>query len=263
MKMRRIDLNKLPFNLNWNARAALAQQQINDGTKQPKDASLIWSEVKPSLKELSNGKCWYCESREARSDNAVDHFRPKSVYPWFTCDIKNFRYSCTFCNSIRNNPDTGESAGKGDHFPLLNGVRAHDALTRNTEDYVLIDPCVAADVGLLDFRDDGFPCAKYPKEQEVRYKRAIDSIKYYHLDHPDLNEARRQLSLQISEWVEGADAIYSEADQLDAKQQKAFSIFVESIGRAIDKGSPFSVFAKKMLKGYRTRPWVDDLLDCA
>lgn len=260
--MRRIDLSKLKADAAWDVKAKIAQQSIDSGLKNPKSLSHIWSAAKDRLKDLSSGKCWYCEAREDRSDNAVDHFRPKSIYPWFACDLRNFRYACTFCNSVRKNPERDQNSGKGDHFPLFGGSIATNHQERNSEDYVLIDPCVTKDVGLLDFTDDGRPRAKYPN-QKIRNKRAEDSIKYYHLDHPDLNEARRQLALQIAEWIEGADAIYGDNDQMDAKKEKAFASFVESIARTIDKSSPFSVFAKKMIKGYQDRPWIEDLLDCA
>jgi len=181
---------------------------------------------------------------------------------WSAYEISNYRYACTFCNSIRMNPETGESAGKGDHFPLFNGVRATTAAQLNVEDVVLLDPCRGTDPGLLDFREDGKPCAKYP-DQPKRCTRAEQSIHYYHLDHPDLVETRRQLALQIKEWIDGADAIFDEIDQGDPKQERAFSRLVESICRALGEGAEFSVFARRIVDGFRNRPWVEDLLQCA
>lgn len=260
--MRRIDLRKLNPSPDWRARAQSKQSEIDNGFIEAKAASSIWSELKPQLKDLSNGKCWYCESREDRSDNAVDHFRPKSLYPWFALDYENFRFACTYCNSIRKNPETGESGGKGDHFPLFSGTKASNRVERNTEDYILIDPCEPADVGLLDYKEDGLPCAKYPS-QTNRNRRAIDSIKYYHLDHPDLVEARRLLALNIRDWIESADAIYDANDQGDPKTEKAFKGYVSNIAKAISVDAPFSVFAKKMVKGYQDREWIEVLLECA
>lgn len=259
--MRRIDQSKIAADAAWDALATTETAKVLAGTP-VKDCNSIWGNTKDRLKKISHGKCWYCEARQERSDNAVDHFRPKSIYPWLAFTLSNFRYACTFCNSIRTNPDTGETSGKGDHFPLLNGVRATNVASLNTEVVVLIDPCVATEPGLLDFKEDGTPCAKYPAQQ-VRNKRAVDSIKYYHLDHPELNETRRLLALQIKDWIEGADAIYTDIDQGNQNVERAFSKFVESIGRAIAENAEFSVFAKRMLDGYRDRPWVEDLLQCA
>lgn len=260
--MRRIDLRKLKIPINLENEAYQTQQRINAGVSETQAGYAVWSQLKPELKRLSNGKCWYCEAREDRSDNAVDHFRPKSIYPWFACDLENFRYSCTFCNSIRKNPDTGESSGKGNHFPLLEGKIARNAAERKKEKYTLLDPCKPTDVALLDFTDDGRPKPRYP-EQEIRAKRATESIRYYHLNHPDLNEVRRQLALDIREWIDGGDAVYSKLDQGDSNTEKAFEVFYSNIARAIDKDAPFSVFSKKMVKGYQDRPWIEDLLESA
>jgi uncharacterized protein (TIGR02646 family) len=259
--MRKIDLRKLNPSQDWKDRAQSKQTDINNNVIDAKKTSAIWSELKSKLKELSNNKCWYCESREERSDNAVDHFRPKSIYPWFALDYDNFRFACTFCNSIRKNPETGESAGKGDHFPLLSGNRATNRQQRNTEDKLLIDPCEPDDVRLLDFTDDGLPRARYPK-QIKRNQRAIDSIRYYHLDHPDLVEARRILAINIRDWVECADEIYDSIDQGDPKIEKAFRGYINNIAQVIAYDAPFSVFSKKMVKGFQDRDWIEDLLEC-
>ncbi|EMZ1487821.1 HNH endonuclease [Vibrio cholerae] len=260
--MRRIDLRKLNPSPDWRARAQSKQSEIDNGLIEAKAASSIWSELKPQLKDLSNGKCWYCESREDRSDNAVDHFRPKSLYPWFTLDYENFRFACTYCNSIRKNPETGESGGKGDHFPLLSGARALNRVQRNTEQYLLIDPCKTTDVSLLDFYDDGRPRPKYP-DVPAKNERIVLSIKYYHLDHPDLNEARRKLALDIRDWVEAGDELYPDFNTGKGSIDKAFETNLDNIARAIAFDAPFSVFAKKMVKGYQDREWIADLLECA
>tara|TARA_R110002072_G_scaffold105615_2_gene230887 strand:+ start:11476 stop:12258 length:783 start_codon:yes stop_codon:yes gene_type:complete len=260
--MRRIDLRKLNPSQDWKTRAQSKQSDIDNKVCEPKKGYSIWSELKPKLKEISNGKCWYCESREHRSDNTVDHFRPKSLYPWFTCDYENFRYACTFCNSIRINPDTGESSGKGDHFPLIKGTQAQNRIQRNTEQYVLIDPCKMTDVSLLDFYDDGRPKAKHPKDI-TKNKRAVDSIKYFHLDHPDLNEARRSLALDIRDWVETGDELYPDFNTGISGVDKAFETAVDSLARAISPDAPFSIFAKKMVKGYQDREWIEEFLGCA
>lgn len=256
--MRRIDQHQIQADVAWDRKAATEKAKVAAGTPVSKCQD-VWGEAKERLKRVSNGKCWYCESRQSRSDNAVDHYRPKSVYPWLAYDLSNFRYACTYCNSIRRNPETGELSGKGDHFPLFNGARATTPAQLNAEDVVLVDPCKGGDPGLLDFRADGWPCAKYPA-QAKRKDRAERSIRYYHLDHPDLVEARRLLALQIKDWVDGADALYKILDQGDLGTEQAFSRITESICRAISERAELSVFARRMVEGYKDRPWIDDLL---
>jgi uncharacterized protein (TIGR02646 family) len=245
----------------WQIMADAATAAVKQGAA-ISDYADVWRKAKPRLKALSHGKCWYCEARQERSDNAVDHFRPKSVYGWLAFDLANLRYSCTFCNSVRTNPETGETAGKGDHFPLFSGQRATSLATLKSEDVVLLDPCRGGDPGLLDFHDDGSPCARYPM-QSKRRERAEKSIHYYHLDHPELCESRRQLALQIKAWIDGADAIYQELDQGDPSIEHAFSRLAESLYRAISSVGEFSAFARRVVDGYRDRPWVEELLRCA
>lgn len=260
--MRRIDLRHIKLPEGWSDKASAIQENVDNKICEPEAGYQIWSELKPLLKELSYGKCWYCEARQERSDNAVDHFRPKSLYPWFSCDYENFRYACTFCNSIRKNLDTGETGGKGNHFPLINGEMATNRRERSLEQHVLLDPCKPNDAGYLDFTDDGRSRPRYP-DQKIRCQRAVESIKYYNLNMPDLNEVRRQLALDIQEWVDGIDAIYSEYDEGNPATEKALEVLSNNIARAIGERAPFSVFAKKMVKGYQDRPWVEALLECA
>jgi uncharacterized protein (TIGR02646 family) len=224
------------------------------------DYANVWGAAKARLKAVSHGKCWYCEARQERADNAVDHYRPKSLYPWLAFKLSNFRYACTFCNSIRKNPETGESAGKGNHFPLFNGARATNFAELKAEERILLDPCFGSDPGLLDFRDDGRPCARHPKDKK-QCERAEQSIHYYHLGHPELVESRRQLALQLAEWIDGADAIYPNID--DPNIEYAFSKFAESICRAMGERAEFSVFARRIVDGHRDKPWIEKLLQCA
>lgn len=261
MEMRRIDPNKIANDAAWNESAAAAELAVSGGAAVNNYAN-VWGAAKARLKSVSHGKCWYCEARQERADNAVDHYRPKSIYPWLAFKLTNFRYACTFCNSVRKNPETGESAGKGNHFPLFNNPRASNPNELNAEDRVLLDPCYGSDPGLLDFRDDGVPCARHP-EQPKRCSRAERSIHYYHLDHPELVESRRQLALQIKEWIDGADAIYPIIDQGDPKIELAFSKFAESICRSVSEGAEYSVFARRIVDGYRGKPWIEELLQCA
>lgn len=259
--MRKIDPNLIAADGDWDAKAVAAEVAVRCGMKVA-DFADVWRSAKERLKEVSRGKCWYCEARQERSDNAVDHFRPKSLYPWLAFKLHNFRYACTFCNSIRTNPDTGESEGKGDHFPLFAPPRATNDGELSGEDFVLLDPCRGGDPGLLDFKEDGLPCAKHA-DQIKRKERAEKSIHYYHLDHPELNEARRLLALQIRAWIDGADALYAKLDQGNPKNEHAFSRFAESICRTLADRAEFSVFARRVVEGFRDRPWIEDLLQYA
>ena len=66
-----------------------------------------WRILKIWLANLSDDKCWYCESKILRPNSDVDHFRPKAGvtcerqplaehdgYYWLAYDWQNFRLSC-------------------------------------------------------------------------------------------------------------------------------------------------------------------------
>lgn len=126
--MRYIDRAKLVKPAGWVARAQAASQAVADG-EDPNDHSAVWRDLKNGLADLLHDKCWYCESPVDRSDNAVDHFRPKNRvsdagrphtgYRWLAFDVNNFRYACTYCNSRRIDVDGDTAGGKADRFPLI------------------------------------------------------------------------------------------------------------------------------------------------
>src|SRR5262245_27764752 len=125
----------------------------------------VWTSLKEVLRDLSHGKCWYCESVDPRSDNAVDHYRPKGNvkdsdpphdgYWWLAFDRDNYRFSCTYCNSIRNSDKT--SGGKQDYFPLWEESKRARSADDDLDDELplLLDPTNPADVGLIAFAEDG------------------------------------------------------------------------------------------------------------
>jgi len=119
--MRFIDNRPLLAPEGWQERADVARNAVIDHGEDVNAYGAVWRELKDALAELSHDKCWYCEMRQERSDNAVDHFRPKAVYRWLAFSLRNFRYACTFCNSRRTDAGTGLTGGKGDHFPLEAG----------------------------------------------------------------------------------------------------------------------------------------------
>jgi uncharacterized protein (TIGR02646 family) len=245
----------------WRKKAADAQKKVRDGLNKPSDLSSVWGDLKPELSKLSFGKCWYCESRQTRSDNAVDHFRPKSDYPWLAFSYENYRFACSFCNSPHRNPVTGRSQGKSDFFPLLeNSPQATSEAEIASEQPILLDPCNAADPGLLDFLSDGTPCPRFA-DNPIFVRRVKESIRLYNLDHPELVEQRRVLSLKLDEWIKTANVLYPKVLNGDLLLQRAFQTFVGDIARALDDKAELSVFARRIVATHRAKPWIEPILD--
>lgn len=261
--MRWIDTSDLNPEQSWKTRAKAAQDEIDDknNNKQAKDAGSIWRDTKGLLKGLSFEKCWYCETREDRSDDCVDHFRPKDKYPWIACDITNFRYACMFCNEIRVDHKKKCSGGKGNNFPLFSGKPANNHNEKDQEAYILIDPCVIADVTLLDFTQNGLAHAKY-KDAPNRKRRAEESINAYHLNHSGLVEQRRILATRLESLIKSANRAFEELDQTSTEKHQNFSDFAREIGQMISSKARFSTFSRKVLKGH-THEWVSSVLEAA
>jgi len=220
----------------------------------------VWRDYKNPLKDASGDKCWYCEIKQERSDNAVDHFRPKDHYWWSAFSAENFRYSCTYCNSRRKNSDTGETEGKGNKFPLLDEtIKATCQAEERNETPMLLDPCRPREPGFLDFNEDGLPMPKF-SEGDIRYDRAIISIELYHLDNPDIVDKRRVLAAQLKEKIdEGAD-IYDRCDQGDQAIDSVFDGILAFLARALLDRAELSTFSRRVISGHREKEWVEILL---
>ena len=257
--MRFIDMSRLHLPNGWLEKAAEAKRKVKSREKTINDQSSVWSELKNDLANLSHQKCWYCECIQSRSDNAVDHFRPKSLYPWLAFDYRNYRYVCTFCNSKRKNPTTGETEGKGDDFPLVDETKRAKTETDNLnlEQPILLDPCKTNDVKLLDFRDDGTPCPRYESDP-VKKERVEKTIKLYHLDHPSLVEKRRILAFEISKKIEEIEDFLSRNPGQDPSES-----LLEDLQNFLNERSELTAFARRIIMGRRDLEWVEDLIRTA
>lgn len=224
----------------------------------------VWRSVKDTLSKVSYGKCWYCESKNTRSDNAVDHYRPKgrvaeepthTGYWWLAFDHENYRYCCTYCNSHRKDSDSGSAGGKQDHFPLADdGVRAFmpgDDL--EAEKPMLIDPCRLVDVIAIWFDETGQvrlnPSALMADSGAL--KRVEISTRYYHLNHPRTVAERKRVYRRITSKCKAADRLF-EAWQLgDASLKERYEDAIKELSRLLTRTSEFSAVAHCAIKGLR------------
>jgi len=274
--MRYIDLSTLSRALpvNWETRAANALTELT--TADPSErASIIdkysqlWREIAPLLGSLSYKKCWYCESREKRSDKSVDHFRPKRApiespghpgYWWLTFQWENYRYCCTYCNEKRVDRLNTTSGGKGSHFPLVDeNARAMNDAELRAETPVLLDPTTQTDVTLLYFDESG---AARPRPeaslQPILYNRASVSVRFYHLDHVDLTEARREVFREIKALVARGFTFYSEWNAGNQSSQEGFEFVINQLRKMVNLESEYSAAARDAILGLRDdkHPWL-------
>lgn len=237
--------------------------------------SSIWRDLRETLARLSNGKCWYCETKENRSDHVVDHFRPKNRvaecpnhtgYWWLAFDVSNYRYSCTFCNSLRKSERHKVAGGKADHFPIVDESSRALGPTDPIHDELpcLLDPRNRADPLLLTFQDDGTAVPRFDKENALlKHKRAAISIKVYHLNHPEIKEARFAIAEEIKKLVEEGDRAFLRQEGLAVAAiaaRESFDSIVRRIRLMIDEKAEYSRAAMATLLSYKTKPWIEAIL---
>lgn len=280
--MRYIDLTRLTIPPTKLAALRQAFCEIKDlppdeRRKAISERAAVWQVLKDDLADYGNNKCWYCESIQERSDNVVDHFRPKNAvrdckghegYWWIAFDWHNYRYACTFCNSRRHDDETDETGGKWDYFPVIDESKRcfcpNDDLT--LEEPQLLDPVRPRDPKLLWFEETGKVIERYTEvEDQRRFQRAKTSISLYNLNHSRLRERRQILFNDILELVRHADRIYKRLSLNgdDKSVEDGFDYVIGKLLAMTRESAEYSAAARAYLKGLRdsSRPWLDELLD--
>lgn len=269
--MRYIDIDDLVLPADWNMRASVAAAKVAKGGA-PDDDNKIWRDLKDGLGKLLDDKCWYCETPIPRSDNAVDHFRPKgrccdaahphNGYRWLAFEKSNYRYSCTFCNSRRKDVSNGTAGGKADRFPLLNeSKRLYEPGPLYQEEPALLDPCNLYDWELLGCQqEDGAPCATI--DSPTALQRVKISIEVYHLDHKPTCKLRHRLAVKLIAEIAQAKRFFLLSKD-DSNMQHEFLEIAKRIKKTINRNSPFSGEMIFILKGQRhtEHPWIQKLLE--
>jgi hypothetical protein len=285
--MRSIPFHQLRPSADWSSQAKRARVlvwaiaiEIADATEEELPQILkrlraeiakhagLWAKLKNEMADLSSGKCWYCESRETRSDLAVDHFRPKNEvkecathhgYWWLAFDPSNYRFACDLCNSSHENEAAGKTLGKSTHFPLLNeGTRVFDpSLNLKNERVALLDPAEEADPGLLGFLDEGTAVPRYSSvASPLFHNRAVISIGIYNLNDVRIREERQAIADEIKFQVARAEKYLTQAMGEDEAALDHFKEAVRIIQKLICKEAMFSSAARTVFAGFRDREWV-------
>lgn len=225
------------------------------------------------LAELSANKCWYCESFEKRSYTAVDHFRPKNAvkdcplhpgYWWLSLQPRNFRYSCTLCNSPKADPSGGPAFGKGTYFPLFD--EAHRVFEPDDdldqEEPQLLDPTIADDTLLLWFDEDGRAVPRYSETVRPRFwQRGQVSIDKYNLNDVNIKDARLGVFNDVRGLVKLGTTALDKFAVGDALGRDTFRHVAAQLKERMSKEAEFSATARAALLGLRDadHEWIDGL----
>lgn len=276
--MRFIDISLLQLPEGWQDRAERAFAEISElppeeRIKAINRRSKIWADLKETLENFSSGKCWYCETIQERSDNDVDHFRPKgrvvesekhNGYWWLAFEWENYRFSCTYCNRKRKDLISGVTGGKHDCFPLLDENTRAQSPDDNIEDeeHCLLDPTIPTDPGLIFF-DPGGEAVPYPKERNPRFfLRASISIKLYHLNFHKTRESRKILYNEVARLVRKGDRFFDLYAEGNKVAKDAMDEVMRRLMNMLDQRNEYSSATKDYLKGFRqsNRDWIEMIL---
>lgn len=257
--------------------AAARKAAITAGLRVPARMT-IWRDLNANLAALTNGKCWYSESRNPTADKNVDHFRPKNRvdedaahegYWWLAFQWRNYRYASQWCNQRRVDDASGTRGGKWDRFPLCDGsFRARLEVDNcDLEQPVLLDPVDPEDWKLLTFRQDGHPTpSKEPGT--IEYMRAETSIEVYHLNCSELVNERRALAGEVQRIVEDMERLRPQIaanmamKELYRNQQRRLLRKIHehaeysAAARAFARSEIYKVVAGNQEK----RAWLEDML---
>jgi hypothetical protein len=260
-------ISRLPE--GWKAKAKSVTDELlqADGAAARKkiieDNEELWRSIKGVLAAVGHQKCWYCETADIRSDNAVDHFRPKGRisgeskegYWWLAFDVRNYRFACTYCNSRRHG-EGGTTGGKADFFPLAEGSRRADSylIPISVEIPMLLDPCDQFDITALWFDETGQ--VKVNPDAEALEENVSDRVdvsrSLYHLDHVRLIEARKRIFLEVLQMCDQADeALVSYKTTRDVMARSVFHESINALRRMKKEDAPYSAVAKCAVRGYR------------
>lgn len=178
------------------------------------------------LKDLSDGKCWYTETKLLAEYPHLEHFRPKSCarneywdrchdgYWWLAFDIGNYRLSKPMPNTR-----------KGTYFPLRERGLAVSGpgIAISRESPMLLDPTVQSDIDLISFNALGEPepCSEpIVSLTEWDRKRIEFSIKRYGLNNDDLCNERKALWFAITSQFDEYITLFQNYKDEECKESK-------------------------------------------
>ena len=196
-----------------------------------KEKSYKNPDVKIDLKELYNSKCCYCEDESI--DGEVEHFRPKSKYPWLKNDWQNLLWACHKCNNIKSAklPVAKKIAVEPDNVNVCN----------EKEELIMCNPEYINPEKFIKFDKTG----KINSENE-QMKKTIEICK---LDRRNLNIKRIKIYNDLLSDIDDFEFFVN-----NKKDIRAFAIN-KLIKEIKNNKSSFIVFRKYIIKN-----WLADML---
>jgi hypothetical protein len=232
---------------------------LSEGDRQEffKEHEAECSAIRSALWAVGNMKCWYSEASLQEGEGHVEHYRPKKRlsgaghdgYWWRAFDWTNLRLAHPTVNLRKTDYLTGKRVGKGSYFPLRDeACRAQNLAEEVNEEPVLLDPVIPTDTRLICFSEEsGAPCPRYRKDQnEWYYRRAEESIDYYHLNEGTWNARRADLMAAMRK-------LCDQLESLAVQNPRDEIAYNQKIDEIVTYITPFAEFSTACLQVVRER----------
>lgn len=227
-----------------------------------------WVAFRAHFERVYGEKCWYTECENPGTDDDIDHYRPKGRihedkehggYWWEALNWRNFRLSCHRANRLRVNPETGETHGKGDHFPLLNpNQRWCDPNAVCHERPLLFDPVRPADVVYLTFDINGQVALSPRFENDEEAKQRFEASRVYlHLDWPSIKNKRQMLYADITRRIDDGNVAAESLARGESGAREWLDRVVGGLIELTQPRQPYSRAALAYIRHYRFHWWVE------
>ena len=186
--------------------------------------------VKNVLRQISHGKCGYCDQRVAGIYYGdVEHFRPKSKYWWLAYTWENLLYACEICNRVY----------KKTRFPIKGREASGPGSDLDGEDPLFINPLDEDPELYIAYDADGEGASIVPKNQESK-ERVEACRKYYGINRETLLNSRRLVLKHLKVYY----ALYSDPEATNNQKD----IIKQQIRDMADDGSEFAGMVRFYLK---------------
>jgi uncharacterized protein (TIGR02646 family) len=235
------------------AEYAKNKSKYDAGTLKFEESSSIYNSdiVRETLETIQKNKCCYCETKSTRSNNDVEHFRPKAAYSsdfkgdskypgyfWLAYDWDNLFLACQVCNQIFKNdyfPIEEESTrAQLNNFSIENEITflVHPSKDEPSEDieYRGSIPFGKTEKGKKTIAYLGFGSLEHGKEfnieysskHKIRINRLFEEREKFYQEKTTVYQAikllkKKQLDSEGVQLLQSLKDIITNAQELDAE----------------------------------------------
>lgn len=209
-------------------------------SKPPSNGKWNQADVRGVLYAMHGRACAYCQKDISSLRGDVDHFRPKSIYPWLKYDFNNLFLSCRTCNC----------AYKLSKFPLSGGAKHLDsfehAANLHKEPRLLLNPADDDVEKWISFDVRGIPCwaISVVSDSKVAAARVDATIAFFGLN------ANPRLVRERDEAL--GDALAKIAEIRDAKErhQPVSEQSILALRRLASRFEPYGIVVRVALREF-------------